>query len=278
AESTAPPVLWYAMPLVEGESLRERLRHHGQQPVSEALRWTAELADALAYAHAHGIVHRDIKPENVLLTATGAGGHALLADFGVARALETVGSERLTERGLALGTPTYIRPEQSLGSSAGGAASALSRLGCVLFELRVGEPPYTGPTAQAIVAKRLTDPVPSVRRLRETVPPEVDAILERLLAKSPADRYATAGELSAALAAVPASHGGAADVVGARGPTPPFPPPPPAQAAAARGGRLGRVLLVAIALLVVAAGVAVARRVIEAGARTAAALDLNSVA
>jgi hypothetical protein len=275
AEPTAPPILWYAMPLVEGESLRERLRRDGQQPVAEALRWTAELADALAYAHAHGIVHRDIKPENVLLTATGTGGHALLADFGVARALETVGSERLTETGLALGTPAYMSPEQSLGSGAVDARSDLYSLGCVLYELLIGEPPYTGPTAQAIVAKRLTDPVPSVRRLRERVPPEVDAILERLLAKSPADRYATAGELSAALAAVPVSPGGAA-AAGPRASAPPFPPPP--EAVAARGGRLRRVILIAIALLVITAGAVVARRVIGKGTRPTAALDLNAVA
>jgi tetratricopeptide (TPR) repeat protein len=280
AEPTAPPILWYAMPLVEGESLRERLRRQGQQPLGEALRWTAELADALAYAHAHGIVHRDIKPENVLLTAAGDGGHALLADFGVARALEPLGSDRLTESGLALGTPTYMSPEQSLGSGAVDARSDLYSLGCVLYELLVGEPPYTGPTAQAIVAKRLTDPVPSVRRLRETVPPEVDAILERLLAKSPADRYATAGELSAplaaALAAVPASHGGTAAAVGPRVPTRQFPPQPPPVAAGS--GRLRRVVLLAIALLIAAAGVLVARRVIGGGARSPAELDLNAVA
>jgi TolB-like protein len=277
AESTAPPILWYAMPLVEGESLRDRLRRQGQQPVSEALRWTLELADALAYAHAHGVVHRDIKPENVLLTANGTGGHALLADFGVARALEAVGSDRLTESGLALGTPTYMSPEQSLGSGVIDARSDLYSLGCVLYEMLVGEPPYTGPTAQAIVAKRLTDPVPSARRLRETVPPELDAILERLLAKSPADRYADAGELSAALQAVPA--GAAATVAaaaGSRGPTPPFPPRP--EPVGAGGGRLRRTMLVAIALLVAAAGVVVARRVTGGGARSAPALDLDAVA
>jgi serine/threonine-protein kinase len=186
------------MPLVEGESLRERLRRDGQQPVAEALRWTAELADALAYAHAHGIVHRDIKPENVLLTATGTGGHALLADFGVARALETVGSARLTETGLALGTPAYRSPEQARGSGAVDARSDLYSLGCVLYELLIGEPPYTGPTARSIVAKRLSDPIPSTRRLRETVPPAVDEIIQRLLATAPADRFADAEELGAA--------------------------------------------------------------------------------
>jgi serine/threonine-protein kinase len=196
-------VLWYTMPLVDGDSLRDRLRHQGQQPLPDALRWTAELADALAYAHGQGIIHRDIKPENVLLSA----GHALLADFGVARALEAGATERLTETGLALGTPAYMSPEQALGTGMVDGRADLYSLGCVLYELLTGEPPYTGPTAQAIVAKRLTDPIPSARRLRETVPAAVDIVLQRLLAKSPADRYASATELTAALAAVPASSG-----------------------------------------------------------------------
>jgi TolB-like protein len=192
------------MPLVEGESLRERLRRQGPQPIDDALRWTLELAEALACAHEHGIVHRDIKPENVLLSG-GSGGdagvqpHALLADFGVARALQTSGTDRLTETGLALGTPAYMSPEQSVGDAALDGRSDLYSLGCVLYELLVGEPPYPGPTAQAIVAKRLTDPVPSARRLRETVPPGVDQLLQRLMAKTPADRFASAVELVAAL-------------------------------------------------------------------------------
>jgi tetratricopeptide (TPR) repeat protein len=201
-----PPVLWYAMPLVEGESLRDRLRRGGPQPIPEVLRWTAELADALAYAHAHGIVHRDLKPENVLLSAAGSEPgvppHALLADFGVARALETGAGDRLTETGLAIGTPSYMSPEQSLGDATLDGRSDLYSLGCVVYELLTGEPPYTGPTAQAIVAKRLTDPVPSARRLRESIPPALDLVLQRLLAKSPADRYAGAADLSAALAAL----------------------------------------------------------------------------
>ena len=202
----SPPVLWYTMPLVEGETLRDRLRRQGQQPIGDALRWTAELADALAYAHARGIIHRDIKPENVLLSGdAGAPPHALLADFGVARALESGGADRLTDTGLALGTPAYMSPEQSMGDAAVDGRSDLYSLGCVLYELLTGEPPYTGPTAQAIVAKRLTDPVPSARRLRETLQPAVDDVLQRLLAKSPADRFASAAELAAALAAVPAA-------------------------------------------------------------------------
>jgi len=191
------------MPLVEGESLRDRLRRTGQQPIPDAIRWTAELADALALAHAHGVVHRDVKPENVLLSAD----HALLADFGVARALEAGASGRLTETGLALGTPAYMSPEQSLGDPVLDGRSDLYSLGCVLYELLTGEPPYTGPTAQAIVAKRLGDPIPSARRVRETVPPALDLVVARLLAKAAADRYATADEVVAALAEV--SAGGA---------------------------------------------------------------------
>jgi serine/threonine-protein kinase len=205
------------MPLVEGESLRDRLRRGGPQPVADVLRWAEELTDALAYAHGHGIIHRDIKPENVLLS----GQHALLADFGVARALETSADDRLTETGLALGTPAYMSPEQALADTTLDGRTDLYSLGCVLYELLTGEPPYTGPTARSIVAKRLSDPVPSARRLREMVPPALDDILQRLLAKSPADRFAGAAELGAALAGLPATT---ATVAPAPSPTqPPHP-------------------------------------------------------
>src|SRR3954451_23926053 len=147
----SPQVLWYAMPLVEGESLRDRLRRGGAQPLADVLRWAAELADALAYAHGHGVIHRDIKPENVLLS----GQHVLLADFGVARALETGADDRLTETGLALGTPAYMSPEQALADNTLDGRADLYSLGCVLYELLTGEPPYTGPTVQNIIAKRL---------------------------------------------------------------------------------------------------------------------------
>ena len=195
AEPGAPALLWFTMPLVEGESLRDLIRRGGPQPLDDAVRWIRELTDALAYAHDRGIVHRDIKPENVLLS----GGHALLADFGVARALQIDGHEHLTDTGLALGTPAYMSPEQAAADPALDGRADLYSLGCVLFELLAGEPPYTGPTVQSIVAKRLMDPVPSVRRLRETVPPRLDQITQRLLAKLPADRFATARELLSAL-------------------------------------------------------------------------------
>jgi serine/threonine-protein kinase len=251
AESgSAPTILWYAMPLVTGESLRDRLRREGPQPLAEVLRWTAELADALACAHGQGIVHRDIKPENVLLSTAGRDPglppHAVLADFGVARPLETGGSDRITETGLALGTPAYMSPEQSLGDAALDGRSDLYSLGCVLYELLTGEPPYTGATAQAIVAKRLSDPIPSARRLRESVPPALDLVLERLLAKSPADRYGSAADLSAALRALPPAGSGQSS------------------AAAPPAGRRVRPIRVVIAALVVLiatlVGIGLARR------------------
>jgi eukaryotic-like serine/threonine-protein kinase len=197
ADPSSPVLLWFTMPLVEGESLRDRIRRGGPQSVDDVVRWSRELAEALAYAHGRGIVHRDLKPENVLLS----GGHALLADFGLARALERTASERITESGMAVGTPAYMSPEQAMADPALDGRTDLYSLGCVMYELLAGEPPYTGATAQAIIAKRLLDPVPSVRRLRDTIPAGLDLIVGRLLAKVPADRYATADELLAALAA-----------------------------------------------------------------------------
>jgi eukaryotic-like serine/threonine-protein kinase len=189
--------LWYTMPFVEGESLRDRLRRERQLPLEDALQITREVADALGYAHRHGVVHRDIKPENILLSD----GHALVADFGVARAIQSAGGERLTETGSAVGTPAYMSPEQSMADRSLDGRSDLYSLGCVLYEMLTGEAPYTGPSAQAIIAKRLLDPVPSARRLRETVPPTVDEGLIRVLAKAPADRFATAAEFARALQA-----------------------------------------------------------------------------
>ncbi|HET7468313.1 MAG TPA: serine/threonine-protein kinase, partial [Gemmatimonadales bacterium] len=258
----SPQVLWYAMPLVEGESLRDRLRRGGPQPVADVLRWGAELADALAYAHGHGVIHRDIKPENVLLS----GQHVLLADFGVARALETSSDDRLTETGLALGTPAYMSPEQALADTTLDGRADLYSLGCVLYELLTGEPPYTGPTAQSIVAKRLSDPIPSARRLRETVPPPLDDILQRLLAKSPADRFGGAAELGAALAALPATTAGVAAA-----PSPAIPPHPRTAVLPYRRTAVALVLLLAAA----AAFLALRNR----GRETAGpSLDPNTVA
>jgi eukaryotic-like serine/threonine-protein kinase len=191
--------LWYTMPFVDGETLRDRLRRERQLPLDDALQITREVADALGYAHSQGIVHRDVKPENILLSR----GHALVADFGVARALQTAGSEQLTQTGTSVGTPAYMSPEQAMGDSAIDGRSDLYSLGCVLYEMLTGEAPYTGPSAQAITAKRLLDPIPSARRLRETVPLGVDSAVQRVLAKAPADRFSSAEEFVRALTASP---------------------------------------------------------------------------
>jgi serine/threonine-protein kinase len=191
-------LLWYTMPLVEGETLRSRMARERQLPVADALAVVREVADALDCAHRHGIVHRDVKPENILL----GGGHALLADFGIAKMVAGEWSEtgEVTSTGLALGTPAYMSPEQAVGDPAVDARTDVYALGCVLYEMLAGEPPYSGPTAQAIVAHRLADPVPSVRRLRESVSPGADAALSRALAKVAADRFDSAGAFAAAVA------------------------------------------------------------------------------
>ncbi len=149
----------------------------------------------LACAHAAGVLHRDIKPENILLT----GGHAVVADFGIARALDAVGADRLTETGLALGTPHYMSPEQAAGSRVLDARSDLYALGCVVYEMLAGEPPFSGPTAQAIMARHAMDPVPPLRTVRATVSPALEAAVGKALAKVPADRFASAAEFKAAL-------------------------------------------------------------------------------
>ena len=190
--------LWYTMPYVEGETLRERLRREPQLPLDEALRITRELADALGYAHEHAVVHRDVKPENVLLSH----GHARMADFGVARALEAAGVDRLTETGLALGTPAYMSPEQAVAERTVDARSDQYSLACVLYEMLGGEPPYTGATAQAVIAKSLCEPVPHLGTLR-AVPAGVDKAVRRGLAKSPADRYSSVAEFARVLEATP---------------------------------------------------------------------------
>ena len=187
--------LYYVMPYIESESLRDRLEREGQLPVEEALRITREVASALAYAHSHDVVHRDIKPENILLS----GGEAVVADFGIARAITQAGGRGLTETGIPVGTPAYMSPEQASGGGPIDGRSDVYSLACVLYEMLAGEPPYTGPSAQVVIAKRFTDPVPSVRRLRETIPPAVDAAIMRALAKAPADRFGTPVEFANAL-------------------------------------------------------------------------------
>ena len=198
----ADGLLYYVMPYVEGESLRDRLRRERQLPVDEALGIAREVADALAHAHAHELIHRDIKPENILLE----GGHALVADFGIARAVGSAATKDLTTAtGLAIGTPAYMSPEQALGDAAVDARSDVYALGCVLYEMLAGEPPYTGPTPQAIMARRLSEPVRSLRTVRETVPEQLERAVMRALARVPADRFPSATAFRDALVGGPAA-------------------------------------------------------------------------
>src|SRR6185503_15084192 len=193
----ADGLLYYVMPFVAGETLRARLERERQLPVADALRITREVADALGAAHALGIIHRDIKPENVLLQ----GGHALVADFGIALAVQHAAGQRLTQTGLSLGTPQYMSPEQAMGEKAIDARSDIYALGAVTYEMLTGEPPFTGATVQAIVAKVLTEKPTSIATVRDTVPPHVEAAVLTALAKLPADRFQTAREFTAALSA-----------------------------------------------------------------------------
>jgi TolB-like protein/tetratricopeptide (TPR) repeat protein len=196
--------LYYVMPYVEGESLRHRLRREIQMPVEEALRIACEVAEALGYAHQCGIVHRDIKPENILLE----GDHAVVADFGVARAIETAASERLTETGLAVGTAVYMSPEQAGGTGRVDGRSDVYSLGCVLFEMLAGEPPFGGGTPQAVIAKHMQAPVPDLRVVRPAVTARLRAVVQTALAKVPADRFPSAETFAEALASTAAKPRG----------------------------------------------------------------------
>jgi hypothetical protein len=188
--------LYYVMPYVEGESLRERLSREKQLPVDEAVRIAREVADALQYAHEHGIVHRDIKPENILLH----GGHALVADFGIALAASrSEGGTRMTETGMSLGTPHYMAPEQAMGEREITAKADIYALGCVLYEMLTAEPPFVGATAQAIIARVMTEEPRSLTLQRHTIPPNVEAAVRTALEKLPADRFATAAAFAEAL-------------------------------------------------------------------------------
>lgn len=185
-------LLFYVMPWVEGQSLRDRIDREGQLPLDDALRVAGDVAEALAHAHARGIIHRDIKPENILLQA----GQALVTDFGIAFAVDVSAADRLTNTGLAVGTPSYMSPEQAAGEREVDARTDVYSLGCVLFEMIAGEPPYTGPTAQAILARKAVEPVPRLRVVRDSVPGDVEALVNKALAKAPADRFATAAQFS----------------------------------------------------------------------------------
>ena len=191
----AGSLLFYVMPFVEGETLRERLARETQLPVADAVRIAGEIAGALDYAHRHGVIHRDIKPENILLHD----GAALVADFGIALAASKAGGTRMTETGMSLGTPSYMSPEQAMGERAVDARSDIFSLGCVLYEMLAGEPPFTGATAQAIVAKVMTADPPSLTGQRRSIPLAVDRAVHRALERVPADRYASAADFAAAL-------------------------------------------------------------------------------
>src|SRR5262245_58622179 len=187
--------LFYVMPFVEGESLRARLTREKQLPVAEAVRIAVEVASALDYAHRHGVVHRDIKPENILLHD----GQALVADFGIALAASKAGGDRMTETGMSLGTPHYMSPEQAMGEREITARSDVYALGAVLYEMLTGDPPFTGSTAQAVVARVVTEsPRPMIPQ-RHTIPPHVEAAVLTALEKLPADRFASAAEFADAL-------------------------------------------------------------------------------
>src|SRR5207248_4996465 len=182
--------VFYVMPFVDGESLRHRLSREKQLPIEDALEITRAVASALDYAHRHGVIHRDIKPENVLLHD----GQALVADFGVALAVTAATGGRLTETGMSVGTPHYMSPEQAAGERDITLQSDVYALGAVLYEMLVGEPPFTGPTAQAIVAKVVTEKPQRIFPRRDTVPSHVEAAVLKALSKVPADRFATAHE------------------------------------------------------------------------------------
>jgi serine/threonine protein kinase len=190
----ADGLLYHVSPLLEGETLRDRLQRERMLPVEEALRIGAQVLDGLGYAHRHGIVHRDIKPANILLS----GEHALVSDFGVARALERGGGSRLTATGVVVGTPAYMSPEQAGGEPLD-ARSDLYAAACVIWEMLCGEAPLSGRSVQTTMARRLTEEPASARRIRSSVPANVDAALRKALSRLPADRFASASELASAL-------------------------------------------------------------------------------
>ena len=188
--------VFYVMPYVEGESLRDKLDREKQLGVQDSVVITQKVADALDYAHEHGVVHRDIKPGNILLSERG---EPLIANFGIALAVAQAGAGRITETGLSLGTPHYMSPEQATGDRDVDPRSDVYALGCVLYEMLAGQPPFAAPTAQAVLVKILTADAPSITSERRTVPPHVDHALAQALEKLPADRFTSAAEFAAAL-------------------------------------------------------------------------------
>ncbi|MGE0354374.1 MAG: protein kinase [Gemmatimonadales bacterium] len=191
----ADGLLYYVMPYVEGESLRDRLNREQQLSIEEAVQIAREVADALSYAHSHGVVHRDIKPENVMLT----GGHAVVADFGIAKAVSEAGAQQLTQTGMAVGTPAYMSPEQAAGDNTVDGRSDIYSLGCMLFEMLCGQPPFRGPTSMAIMAQHAMEAVPSLTIIRQSISDELEDAVFRAMEKVPADRFATASQFAKAI-------------------------------------------------------------------------------
>ena len=204
-------LLYYVMPFVEGESLRQRLDREQQLPVGDALQIAREVGSALQHAHDHGVVHRDVKPENILLS----GGQAVVTDFGIARAVRAAGADALTQTGMVVGTPRYMSPEQAAGQPVDGRSDQYS-LACTLYEMLIGQPPFTGPSAQAIMARHSLDPVPSLRVVRGTVPEAVEQAIVRAMAKLPPDRFPSVQHFLDAVAA-PARPRGSRRLVAALG-------------------------------------------------------------
>jgi len=189
-------LLYYVMPYLEGDSLKDRLASEKQLSLEDSVAIVTDVAEALAYAHGHGVIHRDIKPDNIMFQS----GRAVLCDFGIARALDEAGGERLTQTGIAVGTPDYMSPEQAAGTQDVDGRSDIYSLGCVLYQMLAGTPPYTGVTPQAILARKSIEAVPSLRVVRDSVPEAVEAVVNKSLAKVPADRYGKADQMAAALA------------------------------------------------------------------------------
>ncbi|MGH7584964.1 MAG: serine/threonine-protein kinase, partial [Gemmatimonadales bacterium] len=195
AEGGRGPEPYFVMPYVQGESLAHLLARENPLAVAAAVRIASEVADALGHAHAQGIVHRDVKPGNILIDA----GHAVVADFGIARAVSAAAGDRMTATGVAMGTPAYMSPEQVVGADRVDARSDVYSLGCVLHEMLVGEPPFPSETVQGTLSRRLVETAPPVRQLRSEVPEPVEAALTRAMAIEPKSRFATGSEFAAAL-------------------------------------------------------------------------------